>query len=71
LDELSEGARFSGRSSARREHGRHWVGEAIMATKSSKEAWFEVEVNRVAGEIALKSPDDLREAKALLDELAA
>jgi predicted ATPase len=32
------------------------IGEAISTTEASKERWFEAESNRIAGEIALKSP---------------
>ena len=33
------------------------IGEAITAIETTKETWFEAEVDRIAGEIALKSPD--------------
>jgi predicted ATPase len=33
------------------------IGEAMTAMQSTKENWCEAEVNRVAGEIALKSPE--------------
>ena len=33
------------------------IGEAITAVEATKERWCEAEVNRVAGEIALKSPE--------------
>jgi predicted ATPase len=33
------------------------VGEAITAVKTTKETWCEAEVNRIAGEIALRSPE--------------
>ena len=32
------------------------IGEALTAIDTTKERWFEAEVNRIAGEIALKSP---------------
>jgi len=32
------------------------IGEALTAIKTTKESWYEVEVNRIAGEIALMSP---------------
>jgi predicted ATPase len=32
------------------------MGEAIMAIETTGETWFEAEVHRIAGEIALKSP---------------
>jgi predicted ATPase len=31
------------------------IGEALRAMETTKEMWFEAEINRVAGEIALKS----------------
>ena len=33
------------------------IGEAITATETTKERWFEVEIHRIAGEIALMSPN--------------
>ena len=33
------------------------IGEAITTLETTKETWFEAEVNRIAGEIALKSPE--------------
>ena len=33
------------------------VGEAISTIEATKERWFEAETNRIAGEIALKSPE--------------
>jgi predicted ATPase len=38
------------------------IGEAVMIVETTKERWCEAEVNRVAGEIALKSqePDDAK-----------
>jgi hypothetical protein len=35
----------------------HCVGEAITAVEKTKERWWEAEVHRIAGEIALKSPE--------------
>ena len=32
------------------------MGEATTSMETTKEKWFEAEVNRIAGEIALKSP---------------
>jgi hypothetical protein len=32
------------------------IGEAISTIEATKERWFEAEVNRIAGAIALKSP---------------
>ena len=40
------------------------VGEAMTTMETSKERWFEAEVNRIAGEIALKSrPPNMAKAK--------
>jgi tetratricopeptide (TPR) repeat protein len=36
---------------------RRCVGDALTAIETTKERWWEAEVNRVAGEIALKSPE--------------
>ena len=41
------------------------IGEAMTAIKTTGERWFEAEVNRIAGEIALKSPEpDAAKAQA-------
>ena len=34
----------------------HCIGEAMTAVQTTKESWFEAELNRMAGEIALVSP---------------
>jgi predicted ATPase len=34
----------------------HSIGEALAAIRTTKEQWHEAEVNRIAGEVALKSP---------------
>jgi predicted ATPase len=33
------------------------VGEALTALQATKERWYEAEVNRIAGELALQSPE--------------
>jgi predicted ATPase len=33
------------------------IGEAMTAVVTTKETWFEAEVNRIAGEIALRPPE--------------
>ena len=33
------------------------IGEAMTAVETTKERWWEAEVDRIAGEIALKSPN--------------
>ena len=44
---------------------RRCIDEAMSAVETTKERWFEAEVNRVAGEIALKSPErDTAKAEA-------
>jgi predicted ATPase len=35
----------------------HCIGEAMTAVETGKERWFEAEVHRTAGEIALKAPE--------------
>ena len=43
----------------------HCVGEAMIAMETSQERWCEAEVNRIAGEIALMSPErDAAKARA-------
>ena len=45
------------------------VGEAIRTMEASKERWFEAEVNRIAGEIALKShPPDIAKAETYFEQ---
>jgi predicted ATPase len=39
------------------DNARRCVGEAITAVEASKERWWEAEVDRLAGEIALQSPE--------------
>jgi class 3 adenylate cyclase/predicted ATPase len=41
------------------QHDEAWrcVGEAMTAMETTKERWFEAEVNRIGGDIALKSPE--------------
>jgi predicted ATPase len=47
---------------------RRSIAEAMSAMDISKETWFEAEVNRVAGEIALKSPEpDASKAEAYFE----
>jgi predicted ATPase len=48
------------------------VGEAMAAIETTKERWFEAEVSRIAGEIALKSPEpDAAKAKAYFERALA
>ena len=41
---------------ARLDDARRYIGEAITATETTGERWCEAEINRIAGEIELKSP---------------
>ena len=44
---------------------RRCIGEAMAAVETAKERWCEAEVNRIGGEIALRSPEpDLAKAEA-------
>jgi predicted ATPase len=48
------------------------TGEAITAVETTKERWFESEVHRIAGEIALRSPaPDALKAEAHFDRALA
>ena len=33
------------------------ISEAIIAVQTTKESWYEIDIHRIAGEIALKSPE--------------
>jgi len=39
------------------DHAESCIGEAITAAEETKEKWFEAEIHRVKGEIALQSPE--------------
>ena len=44
------------------------IGEAMMAMETTQERWCEAEVHRIAGEIALKSPEaDAAKAEAYFE----
>jgi len=48
------------------------VGEAMTAIETTKERWCEAEINRVAGKIALKSPQpDTAKAEAYFERALA
>jgi class 3 adenylate cyclase/predicted ATPase len=48
------------------------IGEALTAVETTNERWYEAEVNRVAGDIALKSPHpDATEAEAYFERALA
>jgi predicted ATPase len=49
-----------------------YVGEAMTVVETTKERWFEAECNRIAGEIALKSPEqDVAKAETYFDRALA
>jgi predicted ATPase len=51
---------------------RRCIGEAMTAVETTKERWCEAEVNRIAGEIALKSPEpDEGKAEAYFERAIA
>ncbi len=48
------------------------IGEMMTAIETTKERWFKAEVNRAAGEIALKSPQqDVAKAEAYFERALA
>jgi predicted ATPase len=48
------------------------IGEAMTAVQTTQERWFEAEVHRMAGEIALKSPEpDAKKAEAYFERALA
>jgi predicted ATPase len=48
------------------------IDEAMTAVETTKERWFEAEANRIAGEIALKSPEpDATKAEAYFERALA
>ena len=48
------------------------IGEAMTVVGTTKEKWFEAEVNRIAGEMALKSPEpDAAKAEAYFERALA
>ena len=51
---------------------RRCIDEAITAVETAKEKWFEAEVYRIAGEIALKPPEpDAEKAEAYFERSLA
>lgn len=51
---------------------RSHIGEAITMVETTKEAWYEAEVHRIAGEIALMSPNlDAAKAEACFERALA
>ena len=48
------------------------IGEAMTAVETTKERWCEAEIHRIAGEIALKSPEpDVAKAEAYFERAIA
>ena len=48
------------------------VGEALTTLQTTKESWYEAEVNRMAGELALRSPErDAAKAQAYFERALA
>jgi predicted ATPase len=48
------------------------IGEALTAVETNRERWFEAEVHRISGEIALLSPDpDTAKAQAYFERALA
>ena len=48
------------------------IGEAMTAMETTKETWFEADIHRIAGEIALKSPlPDAAKAQAYFERALA
>jgi predicted ATPase len=48
------------------------IGEAMTAVETTKERWCDAEVNRIGGEIALKSPEpDAAKAEAYFERALA
>src|SRR5262249_33680138 len=52
--------------------GRRCIGEAMTVVETTKETWYAAEVNRIAGEIALLSPEpDVAKAEAYFERALA
>jgi predicted ATPase len=50
------------------DHAWHSVDEAMTTVDTTKESWWEADINRIAGEIALKSPEpDATKAEAYFE----
>jgi predicted ATPase len=48
------------------------IGEAMTAVETTREKWYDAEVHRVAGEVALKSPEpDAAKAQAYFERALA
>jgi predicted ATPase len=54
------------------EEARSYIGEAMAAIETTRETWYEAEVHRIAGEIALMSPErDAAKAEACFERALA
>jgi predicted ATPase len=52
------------------DHAWHYVGEAMKAVETTEERWCEADIHRIAGEIALLSPEpDAAKAQAYFERL--
>jgi predicted ATPase len=49
----------------------HWISEAKAAMQTSKESWWEAEIDRIEGELALKSPQDAAKAQTHFERALA
>jgi predicted ATPase len=50
------------------DHAWHYVGEAMKAVETTEERWCEADIHRIAGEIALLSPEpDAAKAQAYFE----
>ena len=48
------------------------IGEALTAVEATKERWWEAEIKRIGGEVALKSPEpDTAKAEAYFEHALA
>jgi predicted ATPase len=57
---------------ARLDDAWRYIGEAMTAVEATKERWGEAEINRIAGEIALKSPQpDTAKARTYFERALA
>ena len=50
----------------------HCISEAIVAVQTTNESWYEADIHRIAGEVALKSPEpDAAKAEAYFERALA
>src|SRR4029077_14864154 len=49
-----------------------WISEALIAVQTTNESWYEADIHRIAGEIALCSPEpDVAKAEAHFERALA